>query len=63
MLDVSKQLPLGFLSGPKEKDTKASVPWDKAVVFLQRGIDCVLFITTLMVISKCLCVLKIDTLP
>lgn len=53
MLDVSKQLSLGFVSGPEEKDTKASVPWDKAVVFLQRGIDCVLFITTLVVISKC----------
>lgn len=53
MLDVSKQLPLGFESGPEKKDTKASVPWDKAVVFLQRGIDCMLFITTLAVISKC----------
>lgn len=57
MLDVSKQLPLDFVSGPKKKDTKASVPWDKAVVFLQRGIGCVLFLTTLVVISKCLYVL------
>lgn len=51
VLDVSKQLPLGFVSTPKKKDTKASV------VFLQRGIDCVLFITTLVVIGKCLYVL------
>lgn len=57
MLDVSKQLPLGFVSALKRKDAKASVSWDEAVVFLQGGIDCVRFITTLVVISKCLYVL------
>lgn len=57
MLDVSKQLPLGFVSTLKREDTKASVSWDKAMVFLLRGMDCMLFITTLVVISKCLYVL------
>lgn len=57
MLNVSKWLPLDFVSTLKRKDTKASDIWGKAMVFLQRGIDCVLFITTLVVISKCLYVL------
>ena len=46
----------GFGEHPEKKGCQ-SIGFLGQVMFVQRRIDCMLFIATLVVISKCLCVL------